>query len=175
MSDNKIKVGFVGLSATDGWAASALAPALLHPTLRGAYDLLAVSTTSEATAQASADKYSKDLDHPIKTYFGDTSKIASDPDVDIVAVAVKAMYHKKAVMPVIEAKKDFFIEWPAGTNTKETEEIAAAAKKQGVRSLVGLQGRHAVVITKVRTCYLLRRVFYLLKLYRSKSYWPLES
>ncbi|PPQ79179.1 hypothetical protein CVT25_002801 [Psilocybe cyanescens] len=148
--ENKIKVGFVGLSATTGWAATTLAPALIQPNLRENYDLVAVSTTSEASAKASADKYSQDIGHPIAAYFGDASNIVSDPDVDLVAVSVKAPHHKEIVLKVIEAKKDFFVEWPAGTSTKETEEIAAAAHKQGVRSFVGLQGRHAVVIQKVK-------------------------
>ncbi|PPQ90952.1 hypothetical protein CVT25_008282 [Psilocybe cyanescens] len=147
--ENKIKVGFVGLSATAGWAANTLAPALIQSSLRNKYDLIAVSTSSEASAKASAEKYSKEVGHPIKAYFGDASNIASDPDVDLVAVSVKAPYHKEIVLKVIEAKKDFFVEWPAGTSTKETEEIAAAARKQGVRSFIGLQGRHTGVIQKI--------------------------
>lgn len=148
-SSPKIKVGFVGLSSAAGWASEALAPSLLVPSVREKYDIVAVSTTSEATAKASAEKYSETIGHPLKTYYGDVFQIASDPDVDLVAVAVKAPYHKEIVLKVIEAKKDFFIEWPAGSSTKETEEIAEAARKQGVRSLVGLQGRHAAVIDKV--------------------------
>lgn len=153
-SSPKVRVGFVGLSVT-GWAASYLGPSLKQPLLRGTYDLMAVSTTSEASAHLSADKYSKDFGHPIKPYFGDSSKIASDPDVNLVAVAVKAPYHRQVVLPVIEAKKDFFVEWPAGTCTTETEEIAAAARKRGVRSMVGLQGRHSAVIRKVSQCVLI--------------------
>lgn len=149
MTQDKIKVGFVGLSANSGWAASTLGPALVHPSVRDKYDLVAVSTTSEASAKASAEKQSQAVGHPVKAYFGDASAIASDPDVDLVAVAVKAPYHKEIVMKAIEAKKDFFIEWPAGTSTKETEEIADAARKHGVRSLVGLQGRNAIVTQKV--------------------------
>ncbi|KAF9567150.1 NAD-binding Rossmann fold oxidoreductase [Agrocybe pediades] len=149
MSNPPIKVGFVGLS-DKGWAATALAPSLLHPRLQGAYDLVAVSTTSEASAQASAEKYSKDFGHPIKTYYGDSAKIASDPEVNLVAISVKAPYHKQVVLPVIEAKKDFFLEWPAGVTTEDTKAIAEAARKQGVRSIIGLQGRHSVAVTKVK-------------------------
>ncbi|KAF9567152.1 NAD-binding Rossmann fold oxidoreductase [Agrocybe pediades] len=149
MSNPPRKVGFIGLS-NKGWASTALAPSLLHPRLQGAYDLVAVSTTSEASAQASAEKYSKDFGHPIKAYHGDSAKIASDPEVDLVAVAVKAPYHKQVILPVIEAKKDFFLEWPAGISTEETRAIAEAARKQGVRSIIGLQGRHSVALTKAK-------------------------
>ncbi|PPQ82743.1 hypothetical protein CVT25_009297 [Psilocybe cyanescens] len=144
-----IRVGFVGLSST-GWASTALAPSLIQSSLGGAYDIVAVSTTSEASAKASADKYSEWVGHPIKAYFGDASKISADENVDLVAVAVWAPHHKSVVMRAIEAKKDFFIEWPAGASLKETEEIAAAARKQGVRSIVGLQGRHSAVTRKVK-------------------------
>lgn len=146
-TSKKINVGFVGLSSA-GWAANTLAPAITHSSLN-TYDLIALSTTSETSAQASAEKYSKELGHPVKAYFGDTSKIANDPDVNLVVISVKAPQHKQAVLPVIEAKKDFFIEWPAGASIEETEEIAAAARKQGVRTIVGLQGRHSYVSIKV--------------------------
>lgn len=150
-SHTKINVGFVGLSASSGWAAGSLAPAIFQPSLRDRFDLVAVSTTSEKSATASAEKYSKEAGHNIKAYFGETSKIASDPEIDLVVVSVKAPYHREAVLPVIEAKKNFFLEWPAGISTKEAEEIATAAHKNGVRSIIGLQGRHAVVVRKVGT------------------------
>ncbi|KAF4612285.1 hypothetical protein D9613_003918 [Agrocybe pediades] len=127
-----IKIGFVGLSTT-GCASTVLAPSLTHPDLKGEYDIVAVSTTSEASAQKSADKYSADVGHAIKAYHGDTSKIASDPDVDLVAVA-----------------KDFFLEWPAGASLEETRAIAEAAHKQGVRTIIGLQGRHSAALRKIK-------------------------
>ncbi|KAH9477571.1 Dehydrogenase aclE [Psilocybe cubensis] len=149
-SNQKIRVGFIGLSASSGWAAGNLAPALLHPSLRDRFDLVAVSTTTDTSAAASAAKYSKEVGHDIKAYSGDTSRIAADPDIDLVAVSVKAPNHLQAVLPVIEAGKNFFLEWPAGASTRETEMIAEAARRNGVRSIIGLQGRHAVVIRKLR-------------------------
>jgi predicted dehydrogenase len=144
-----IKVGFVGLSAT-GWGSIAHAPALLRPSLSSSYTLTAVSTTSEASASASAKKYSEVVGHPVKPFHGDTSKIASDPDVDLVAVAVKAMSHEDAVLPAIEAGKDVFVEWPAGVGLKGVSVIAEAARKKGVRAMVGLQGRQAPIVKKVK-------------------------
>ncbi|KAF8953634.1 NAD-binding Rossmann fold oxidoreductase [Flammula alnicola] len=144
-----IKVGFIGLSAK-GWASSALAPSLLQPSLQGKYDLVAVSTTSEASAKASAEKYGVQVGHQVKAYHGDSSHIAGDPNVDLVVVSVKAPLHKQVVLPVIAAKKDFFIEWPAGANLKETLEIAEAAKTHGVKSFVGLQGRISPIMKKVK-------------------------
>jgi len=140
------KVGFVGLSAT-GWASVALAPGLLRI---DKFTLTAVSTTSEASAVASAKKYSEELGHTVKPFYGDTSHIAGDPDVDLVVVSVKAPVHKATVMPVIEAGKDLFVEWPGGVGLEEASAIAEAARKKGVRTMVGLQGRHAPSIKKVK-------------------------
>jgi predicted dehydrogenase len=141
-----IPVGFVGLSKT-GWASSALAPALFQH--EDKYTLKAVSTTSPESASASAEKYTSDLGYPVKAYHGDTSQIAGDPDVGLVVVSVKAPNHKAAVLPAIEAGKDIFIEWPAGANVEQTTEIADAARRKGIRAIVGLQGRHSPVFTTV--------------------------
>jgi len=142
---SSIKVGFVGLSAA-GWASIALAPGLLQTQK---YTITAVSTTSEASAAASAKKYSEELGHTVKPFHGDTSQIASDADVDLVVVSVKAPVHKTAVMPVIEAGKNFFLEWPAGVGLEESSAIAEAARKKGLRTIVGLQGRHCPSVKKV--------------------------
>ena len=144
-----IRVGFVGLSAT-GWASTRLAPSLLQPSLQNKYKIVAVSTTSEASSTASAKKHSEQLGYTVKAYHGDTTHIASDTDVDLVVVSIKTPYHKPAVLPVIAQKKNFFLEWPAGRGLQETLEIAEAAHKQGVKSIVGLQARNSPVIKKVR-------------------------
>jgi predicted dehydrogenase len=139
------KVGFVGLSTT-GWASFALAPSLLRS---DKFTLTAVSTTSEASAAASAKKYSEELGHTVKPFYGDTSQIASDPDVDLVAVSVKTPAHKAAAMPVIEAGKDLYLEWPGGIGLEESSAITEAARMKGVRTMVGLQGRQCPSIKKV--------------------------
>ncbi|KAF9483261.1 hypothetical protein BDN70DRAFT_891829 [Pholiota conissans] len=114
-----IKVSFIAFSAA-GWAASTLGPSLLQPSLQSKYNLVTVSTTSEASAEASAEKHSAQTGHPIKMYHGDSSQIASDPDVDLVVVS------------------------------KDTLEIAEAAYRNVIKSFVGLQARSAPVIKKTK-------------------------
>ena len=75
--------------------------------------------------------------------------IAKDPDVDLVAVSVKVPDHYKAVIPAIEAGKDIFIEWPVGRTYEETVKIAEAAKRKGVRVLVGAQSIQSRPVQKV--------------------------
>ncbi|KAH7914238.1 hypothetical protein BJ138DRAFT_979204, partial [Hygrophoropsis aurantiaca] len=140
------------------WARTFLFPALNHAALASTYSITALSTTTPASARASAAEFSPQLNpnadspgmHIIRPYSGDTSQIAADPDVDFVVVSVKAPYHKETAMPVIAAGKHCFIEWPAGKNSRETAELAEAARARGVRSIVGLQGRHSIVLRKAR-------------------------
>ncbi|KAJ6486866.1 hypothetical protein C8R45DRAFT_1074653 [Mycena sanguinolenta] len=149
LAGNKLmRVGVVGLS-TSGWASMALAPALQHPSLASKYCLTAVSTRSATSAAASAKTYSTET-IVVKPFNGDTTLIASDPDVDLVMVSIRPPAHKEAALSVISAKKNLFLEWPAGLNLAETTEIAEAAKLQGVRTIVGLQGRYSPVVRKIK-------------------------
>ena len=113
------------------------------------YTLTAVLTSSPESASQTADKFTKSTGHPIKAYHGSSDGIANDPDVELVAVSVKAPDHKKVALPAIDARKDVFLEWPAGASLAEAVELAEAARKQGVRSLVGLQCRHSRALKKV--------------------------
>ncbi|KAK0439623.1 NAD-binding Rossmann fold oxidoreductase [Armillaria borealis] len=142
-----LRLGVIGLS-TKGWASTNLVPPLLAPPLSSHYKLLAVSTTNPASAEASAAKYST-ANTTVKAYHTPES-IASDPDLDIVAVSVKTPNHVENATKVIEAGKDLFIEWPAGRGLKETKLLAGLAKAKGIRSLVGLQARQSALFRKVK-------------------------
>ncbi|ESK83714.1 dimeric dihydrodiol [Moniliophthora roreri MCA 2997] len=144
-----IRLGFVGLSA-NGWAASTLVPPLLEEPLSSKYTIAAVSTTNQASANASAEKYSKLVSAPVKAYYGSTEQIANDPDVDMVAVSVRTPAHVDAALPALQAKKDLFIEWPTGNQLAGTTKIAEMAKKGGVRTLIGFQTRQAAYVRKVK-------------------------
>lgn len=52
-------------------------------------------------------------------------------------------------MPALHAKKDVFVEWPLGANLAEAEEMNSLAKKQGVKTYVGLQARVQAPFVKV--------------------------
>ncbi|TFY55145.1 hypothetical protein EVJ58_g8431 [Rhodofomes roseus] len=144
-----IRLGFVGLSS-QGWASMMLAPSLLQAPLNSAYTLAAVSTSNANSAAASAEKYSEIAKHSVKAYHGSTAAIAADPELDFIAVSVKAPEHKTAVTPIIEAGKNFFIEWPVGINLQQTKEIAEAARKKGLRTIVGTQGRQSPTVRKIK-------------------------
>jgi predicted dehydrogenase len=152
MSSNAtpIRIGIVGLSATAGWAATALAPPLLQEPLASQYKLVAVSTSSERSAKASAEAYSEKTGHEVKGYH-DAADLANDSEIDMIAVAVKVPQHKAALIPALEKGKAVFSEWPLGRNVGEAKELADLAKKAGVKTMVGLQGWQSPVTQKVST------------------------
>ena len=60
-------------------------------------------------------------------------------------------YHKRLALPALHAKKSVFVEWPLGNGLQEAEELAALAKKQGVKTAVGLQVRLIPSIQKAKS------------------------
>ncbi|KAJ4467240.1 NAD-binding Rossmann fold oxidoreductase [Lentinula aciculospora] len=150
-----IRLGFIGLSAT-GWAATALAPPLFEDSLSSKYSLVAVSTSKQESAETSAAKYSElpskatGTSVVVKPYHGSAKHIASERDLDMIAVSVKVLDHKEVASEVIEAGKDLFIEWPAGRHVKETKELYEAAKLKGIKSLLGFQSRFTTYALKAK-------------------------
>ncbi|KAI0028694.1 NAD-binding Rossmann fold oxidoreductase [Vararia minispora EC-137] len=146
-----IKLGVVGLSKNGGaWASMALVPPLFEEPLKSEYTLTALSTSSADSASASAEHFGAAAGAKVKPYSSATDAIASDTDVEMVAVSVKAPSHLAAALPIINAGKDIFVEWPAGKNLEETRQLAQRAKEKNVRSMVGLQGWQTPLVKKVK-------------------------
>ncbi|KAF4578292.1 transcription regulator gal80 [Pleurotus pulmonarius] len=147
----QIRIGFIGLSTT-GWAAIALFPSLQVPSVRSSYVIVALCTSSAASASIAAEHYGRQTGSPIKAYYGDdgVSQLVRDPEVDLVVVSIKAPEHKDPVLAAIEAGKDVFVEWPAGSSLEETTEFQRQAKAKGVKVMVGLQGRHSAASNAVK-------------------------
>ncbi|OCH91975.1 NAD-binding Rossmann fold oxidoreductase [Obba rivulosa] len=148
---SQIRVGVIGLSS-QGWASTVLAPPLTMPPLSSSYRITAVCTRSEDSAALSATEYAKRTDSTVKGYSGPDGAraVAADEDVDMLAVAVKPPDHFAAAMPALEAGKHLFVEWPAGKSLAETEALAEAARKSGVRTIVGCQGRQSPTLKMLK-------------------------
>jgi predicted dehydrogenase len=71
----------------------------------------------------------------------------------------QAPLHYELVKPAIEAGKDVFVEWPLGNGIAQAEDLAKAAKAKGIKTAVGLQGRHGVSILKVHAVSYLACMF----------------
>ncbi len=131
MTESKpLRVGLIG--AGGRWGPRAHVPALKG---MPETELYAMCTAHEETAQAAADKFG------VECAYGSDSALNADKRVEAVAVAVRVPAHYELCKNAIEAGKHVFCEWPLGANTKEAEELAALARKNNVRTMVGLQRR----------------------------------
>lgn len=119
-----IRVGLVGANPDYGWGGSVHAPAI------GAVPALAlagVATRSKATAQAAAQAFGLDL------AFDNARSLAEHPDIDVVAIAVRAPEHR----PIVEAALEYGL-----FEKKSTEGLAPFADKLNA-DVVELQKRIA--------------------------------
>jgi predicted dehydrogenase len=82
--------------------------------------------------------------------YGSPEDLAKDADVDFVVCNVRVDRHYQLMMPVLEAGKDAFVEWPLGANLQQAEEMLAAAKKSGSKTIVGLQARPSPVTQRIK-------------------------
>ena len=139
---DKLRVGIVGADAQgQGWA-----PLAHFPALRALPELTiaALCTTRAETAQAAAARYG------VTQAFHDYRELVARPDIDIVAVVVRAPHHHDVVQAALAARKHVYCEWPLGADTAQAEAMAAAARTAGVRTAVGLQARCDPTLRYVR-------------------------
>ena len=136
-----IGVGIVGASSHRGWARAAHVPALR--TLPD-YEIRAVSTTRRDTAEQSA----REIGAPLA--FDSHQALIARPEIDLVVVAVNVTHHDEIVRAALSAGKMVYCEWPLARNLAEAEGLAALARKQGVKTVVGLQGRVAPAVLYLR-------------------------
>lgn len=148
MSDRRTRFGVIGLSTT-GWAAQALIPPLLTAPLSSAYELRAVCTTKQSSAEATAKKYSEITGGPVKAYW-DPQLLCTDPELDMVIVSVKSPLQFQNAKLAIENGKDVFVECPAGNGQTEIKILADLIQEKKVKAMFGLQGMHGNVFKKVR-------------------------
>ncbi|KAF2147541.1 uncharacterized protein K452DRAFT_282553 [Aplosporella prunicola CBS 121167] len=140
-----IRVGFIGLSASSSWGVTAHLPYLKDSSK---YEIVALCNTSIESAQAAIAAHK--LPASTKAY-DSPAAIAADPDIDLVVCSIRVDRHYPFLKPILEAGgKDVYCEWPLGRNLAEGEELAALAKAQGVRTMVGLQGRRGPGARKVK-------------------------
>src|SRR5213076_816703 len=85
-----------------------------------------------------------------RAVFSDHKQLVRQPDVDVVAVTVKVPHHLELVSAALAAGKAVYCEWPLGRDLEEARAMAALAAEQGVRTVVGLQGRQAPAIQFVQ-------------------------
>ena len=134
-------VGVIGASAERGWAKVSHIPAVRALT---GLELVAVASGSQTKADAAAKEFGATAG------YADGRELINDPNVDIVAIAVKVPDHRDLVLAAVAARKHIYCEWPLGRNLAETEELAAAAQAAGVHGAIGLQTRANAVAKRAQ-------------------------
>src|SRR5438034_2179917 len=141
MAEEPLRLGVVGANPNVGWASRTHMPALLA---LSEYELTAVCTTKQESAEASAQKYEAD-----RAYWN-YRELVADSDVEVIDVCVKVPYHHEIVMAALEAGKHVYCEWPLGATVHQAEQMTELAEKRGLRAMVGLQARGAPSIIHLR-------------------------
>jgi predicted dehydrogenase len=141
MAHEKIRLGIVGANVHYGWGTRAHLPALAH---LPDYEVVAVCTAHRETAEETAKQYRVPL------AFHDQQEMLRHPDIDAVAVVVRVPLHYQLTMEALRAGKHVLTEWPLGANLREAQEMADLARAQGVHTMVGLQGRFAPALLRLK-------------------------
>lgn len=138
----KIGVGLIGVQPDRSWAAVAHIPALRAQPED--YEVVALSTTKQASADAAAERYG------VPHAFDSAEKLVACPGVDLVAVTVKVPHHLELVRTAIAAGKHVYCEWPLGNGIDEARAMAKLAKDAGVGAWCGTQARFAPALAYAR-------------------------
>jgi predicted dehydrogenase len=143
------RAALIGLSSTavTSWASSAHLPGLLSTTGRSKIAIKALLNSSVDAAKSAIKTYN--LPSDTKAY-GSPDDLAADADIDLVICNTRVDKHYETIIPSVRAGKDVYVEWPIAAKHEHIEEIVETARKTGSRVAVGLQGRWAPVVVKLR-------------------------
>ena len=135
-----IRIGLIGANIHQGWSPRAHLPALAaHPD----FDLAAVCTTRQESAAAMAA-------FNAGSAWDDYGRMLADADIDAATVSLRVPRHYEPTTAALRAGKHTFTEWPLGRTTAEAVAMADLARRQGVKTAVGLQARANPAIAHLR-------------------------
>jgi predicted dehydrogenase len=132
MVSTPIRVGVVGANVRFGWARNSHIPALQA---LSDFTLAAVATRNEDSAREASKAFGA------RAGFGNFRQLVQSDDVDLVVVSLKIPSHLEVVEAALAAGKHVLCEWALGLDTAEADRMAEAARKAGVHTAIGLQGR----------------------------------
>ena len=139
--DKKLKVGLIGANVNNGWSPRAHIPALLG---LKSVDLVAVCTAHPETARESAEEFGVPL------AFSNHHEMLQREEIDAIGVSVRVPKHLGLTLDVLEAGKHVYTEWPLGANLAEAEQMAGLAQEKKLLTMVGLQGRCAAELLRLK-------------------------
>ncbi|KAI8652788.1 GFO-IDH-MocA domain-containing protein [Fusarium keratoplasticum] len=146
MAKTPIPVGFVGLSSKPEWS-WAVAAHLPYFAQSANYKIAALQNNSVETAKKAIEVHK--LGDDVHAH-GDVQSIASNPNIGLVATAVKVPLHAVAIEAALNAKKSVFCEQSPARNAAQAECLASLAQQKGAKTLIGLQGRQDPAVLKAK-------------------------
>jgi predicted dehydrogenase len=144
-----IRIALIGLSAsaTTSWAATAHLPYLLSPRGLARFQITALCNSSTAAARAAISAFHLP---PETRAYGSPAELAEDADVELVVCCTRVDVHSATVRPALAAGKMVFCEWPLAHSIDAVRDLATLAREMQVRTMVGVQGRVAPAVQKLK-------------------------
>ena len=106
------------------------------PECEGAARLVIAADDVEERARGAAERLG------YREWTTDWREVLAHPEVDAVSITAPNFVHREMGVAAAESGKHFWGEKPLGRTPAETAQIAAAADRAGVRTIVGLNYRH---------------------------------
>ncbi|MGZ8196913.1 MAG: Gfo/Idh/MocA family protein, partial [Burkholderiales bacterium] len=137
----KLKVAVTGAGlknspdGREGWAVRAHVPAL--QALSDLYELVAVCTTTQATADAAARHFG--VPHAFDSV---ERMLDAMPEIDVVCVSARPVHHYRIAEAALRAGKHVYCEQPLGISTGEAEALTALARSRNLRTVIGHQSHY---------------------------------
>ncbi|SCU86127.1 LAME_0D04632g1_1 [Lachancea meyersii CBS 8951] len=147
---NPLRVGFIGLSATKGWAIKSHYPAILQ--LPSQFQITAVLNLDVETSKSTISK----LKLTRAKAFENIEQFAQYDKIDLVVVSVNVPNFHQLVVDLFKYSqgspnfKYLFSEWSLGRNLQEAQEIYQLASSRGIRTIVSLQGRKSPYVLRAK-------------------------
>ncbi|NLS07377.1 Gfo/Idh/MocA family oxidoreductase [Rhizobium sp. P32RR-XVIII] len=126
LSIGLIGSGFMGQAHADAYRRAGL----LYRDLAAVPHLYMLADATVELAAAAAARFG------FQKSTGDWRKLVSDPNVDIVDITSPNAMHHQMALAAIAAGKHVYCEKPLSVTLAEAEEMAAAAKAKGVKTMV---------------------------------------
>ena len=118
--------GFMGQAHADAFRRAAM----LYADLPAKPVLYMIADATDALAERAAERFG------FAHHTGDWRALVNDPNVDIVDITSPNAMHHEMALAAIAAGKHVYCEKPLSVTTQEAEEMAQAARKAGVKTMV---------------------------------------
>jgi predicted dehydrogenase len=113
-------------------------------------ELVAICDLDESRLNATADKYG------VPARYTDLRAMLAEADLDAVYAIMPPRGLRDVVLQCLEAGKHVFTEKPLGMSADEAREMATAAERAGVKTMVGFNRRFSHVVREARRLVLER-------------------